>query len=84
MEQPQISRQELIGFHKGAISILIKEREEMYKVLQIVEQLMEAHLRSLKEMGIDLEAQARQAAEALQKAQEAKQAAGGNIANRLG
>lgn len=46
---------EQIGFHKGALTTLAKEREEMLRILQIVEQLMQMHIKSLKEMGVDLE-----------------------------
>lgn len=61
--QPKISKDEQIGFHKGALSTLAKEREEMIKILGIVEQLMQMHIKALKELGIDLEAQARHAAQ---------------------
>lgn len=52
------SKQEQIGFHKGALSTLAKEREEMAKILNIVEQLMQMHIKALKELGVDLAAQA--------------------------
>jgi thiaminase len=54
----QASKDEQIGFHKGALSTLAKEREEMMKILSIVEQLMQMHVKALKELGIDLMAQA--------------------------
>ena len=56
---PEASKDEQIGFHKGALSTLAKERQEMAKILQIVEQLMQMHVAALKELGIDLEAQAK-------------------------
>jgi len=49
------SKDEKIGFHKGALSTLAKEREEMLKILNIVEQLMQAHIKALKDLGVDLE-----------------------------
>jgi len=52
--------QEQIGFHKGALTTLAKEREELTRILGIVEQLMQAHIKALKDMGVDLEAQAQQ------------------------
>jgi hypothetical protein len=55
------SKDEQIGFHKGALSTLAKEREEMLKILSIVEQLMQMHVAALKELGIDLEKIAQQA-----------------------
>ena len=46
---------EKIGFHKGSLATLTKEREEMLRILQIVEQLMQMHVSALKELGVDLQ-----------------------------
>ena len=59
-EEQQASKEEQIGFHKGALSTLAKEREEMSKILGIVEQLMQMHVKALKDLGVDLVAQAQQ------------------------
>lgn len=64
-----VSKEEQIGFHKGALSTLAKEREEMLKILQIVEQLMQMHIKGLKELGVDLEAAAREAQKNAEKQQ---------------
>jgi len=56
-----VSKDEQIGFHKGSLSTLAKEREEMIRILQIVEQLMQMHIKGLKELGVDLEAAAKEA-----------------------
>ena len=62
MEKKQeSSNEEQIGFHKGALTTLAKEREEMLRILQIVEQLMQMHLKGLKELGIDLGKEAKTA-----------------------
>lgn len=53
-----MSKEEQIGFHKGSLSTLSKERQELAKILGIVEQLMQMHLGALKELGIDLEKEA--------------------------
>ena len=58
-EPKQVSSDEQIGFHKGALSTLAKERGEMIKILQVVEQLMQMHLKELKDLGVDLAAQAK-------------------------
>ena len=50
---------EQIGFHKGALTTLAKEREEMKKILSIVEQLMQMHIKALKDLGVDLEKEAK-------------------------
>jgi hypothetical protein len=59
-KQPNMSKDEQIGFHKGSLATLAKEREEMVKIVQVVEQLMQMHIKALKDLGIDLEAQAKQ------------------------
>lgn len=50
-----ISKDEQIGFHKGALTTLAKEREEMLKILSIVEQLMQMHIKNLQDLGVDLQ-----------------------------
>lgn len=55
-----MSKEERIGFHKGSLSTLAKEREELARILGIVEQLMQMHMGGLKELGVDLEAQAKE------------------------
>lgn len=59
-KKQESSKDEQIGFHKGALSTLVKEREEFARILQIVEQLMQMHVKALQELGVDLtqEAQA--------------------------
>ncbi|MBC8494837.1 hypothetical protein H8D36_01655 [archaeon] len=57
--EPQ-SKEEQIGFHKGALSTLAKERQEMARILQIVEQLMQMHIGALKDLGVDLQKEAEQ------------------------
>ncbi len=54
-----MANEEQIGFHKGALTTLAKERQELMRILQIVEQLMQAHVKGLKELGVDLEAEAK-------------------------
>ena len=55
---PTASKEEQVGFHKGSLSTLAKEREELARILQIVEQLMQMHIAALKELGVDLEQEA--------------------------
>ncbi|MEK6947798.1 MAG: hypothetical protein AABX19_00990 [Nanoarchaeota archaeon] len=51
--------EEKIGFHKGCLTTLSKEREELLKLVNITEQLMGMHLNALKELGIDIEKDAK-------------------------
>jgi hypothetical protein len=64
------SADEQIGFHKGALTTLAKEREEMLKILTIVEQLMQMHIKALKELGVDLAAEAKKLKSKSQKLEE--------------
>ncbi len=59
MAKKKAESPEQIGFHKGALTTLAKERQELGRLLAIVEQLMQMHVKALKEMGIDLEAEAK-------------------------
>ena len=47
-------KDEQIGFHKGAIATLLKERQEVVKMLQIVETMLRAHVNELKKLGVDV------------------------------
>ncbi|MFW6046218.1 MAG: hypothetical protein ACOCP4_00205 [Candidatus Woesearchaeota archaeon] len=50
----EMSKEEQIGFHKGALDTLLKEREEFTKVLNIVNSYIENHVNALNELGVDL------------------------------
>ena len=52
-------KEEQIGFHKGSLATLVKERQELIKMIQIVEQLMQMHIKALKDLGVDLEKEAK-------------------------
>ena len=66
-KEEQMNKDEQIGFHKGSIATLAKEREELLKIVNIVEQLIQAHNESLKKLGVDLEKQAREFQERMKK-----------------
>lgn len=70
--QANMSKEEQIGFHKGSLATLAKEREELSRILGIVEQLMQMHIGSLKELGVDIESDA-QVQQAKQAGQEQSQ-----------
>jgi len=72
MPEQQMNKDEQIGFHKGSIATLAKEREELIKIIQIVEQLIQMHNESLKKLGVDLEAQAKKIQEKLKREQKTK------------
>ncbi len=45
---------EQVGYHKGALATLAKERTELARILGIVEQLMQLHATELQKLGVDL------------------------------
>lgn len=49
-----MSKSEQVGFHKGSVSTLVKERQELVKMISIVDQLIQLHIKSLKELGVDI------------------------------
>ncbi|MBI5798045.1 hypothetical protein HZA98_04040 [Candidatus Woesearchaeota archaeon] len=53
------NKEEQIGVHKGALSVLIMEQQEFTRVLQIVQQQIDAHVKALKDLGVDLQAEAK-------------------------
>jgi hypothetical protein len=59
MTEEKMSKEELIGFHKGALNTLGNERNELAKMVSVVDQLIQAHMKGLKDLGIDLEAEAK-------------------------
>jgi len=67
------SKDEQIGFHKGSLSTLAKEREEMIKVVSVCEQLMQMHIAALKELGVDLVAEAQKAQSGQKPSSESKE-----------
>lgn len=58
MAEEKVSKDEQVGFHKGALRTLAAERQELLKMTNVVEQLMQMHINGLKELGVDLEAAA--------------------------
>ena len=44
-----------IGFHQGALNTLVNERNELFKMIQNVEAVMQAHLKRLEELGVKIE-----------------------------
>lgn len=54
------SKDEQIGFHKGSLSTLAKERQELSRILGIVEQLMQIHIGALKDLGVDITKEAKE------------------------
>lgn len=54
-QAPKIQKETEIGFHQGALNTLVNERNELFKMIQNVESVMQAHLKRLKELGVKIE-----------------------------
>jgi len=53
-EEGKMSKEEEIGFHKGALNTLVAERGELVKMVGNVEAIAQAHVSRLKELGVEL------------------------------
>jgi hypothetical protein len=53
-KKPEISKEMEIGFHQGSLNTLINERKELIKMIQQVENVMQAHMKRLEELGIKI------------------------------
>jgi len=51
-EQPKVSKETEIGFHQGALTTLLNERNELVRMIQQTESVMQAHIKRLEELGI--------------------------------
>ncbi len=56
-EAPKMSKEEEIGYHKGAINTLVNERNELVRLLQIVDTFIQSHLKRLEELGVKIQKQ---------------------------
>lgn len=54
-EQPKINKEIEIGFHQGALNTLVNERNELIKMIQNIEGIMQAHLKRLEELGVSVQ-----------------------------
>lgn len=54
MVEEKMSKDEQIGFHKGSVSTLAKERQELAKLVSICDQLLSMHVKALKDLGVDI------------------------------
>jgi len=50
----ETSKDEQIGYHKGAIQTLVNERNELIRIAQVTESLIKAHLEELRKLGINI------------------------------
>ena len=53
-KKKEMSKDEEVGFHKGALNTLVNERNELLKMAQVVEQIIQVHIKRLEEIGVKL------------------------------
>ena len=58
-QEPQMPKEMEIGFHQGALNTLVNERNELIRMAQVTEQLMQAHLKRLEELGVKVKTEKR-------------------------
>lgn len=51
-QTPAMSIEEEIGYHKGALMTLANERNELARIIQTVDSIIQAHLKRLEELGV--------------------------------
>jgi len=54
MDKQGISKEIEIGFHQGALNTLVNERNEMVRMIQQIESVMQAHMKRLEELGVKI------------------------------
>jgi len=58
-DAPKMPKETEIGFHQGALNTLVAERNELFKMIQNVEVIMQMHLKRLEELGVKIEKKAK-------------------------
>lgn len=71
-EMKQTGKEEQIAFHRGALNSLAGEQQELVKMLQSVQNIAQAHIKALKDLGVDVEGEAKAAIEKIKKEQTKK------------
>ncbi len=49
-----MAHEEEIGFHKGAVTTLLKERQEFVRMIGIIDALLKAHSEALQKLGVGM------------------------------
>ena len=56
-ESENVTPAEEIAYHKGAVNTLIKERDGLIQMVQVVDATLNGHIKRLKELGVQFEEQ---------------------------
>lgn len=77
------SKEEQIGFHRGSISVLLREQQELMKMVNVIPQVVQIHVLALKDLGIDYIAEMKKLQEEYQQQQAAKKTSKDALSDRL-
>jgi len=53
-EAPKMSKEEEVGYHKGALNTLANERNELLRIIHVVDTFIKGHLKRLEELGVKI------------------------------
>lgn len=51
-DMKSINKEEEIGYHKGSLNTLVNERNELIRMINVVDSLIQAHVKRLEELGV--------------------------------
>ncbi|HPD81687.1 MAG TPA: hypothetical protein PK357_01160 [Candidatus Pacearchaeota archaeon] len=51
-DNPEMPKEVEIGFHQGSINTLLNERIGLIKMISQIEQIIQAHVKRLEELGV--------------------------------
>jgi len=51
---PEMPKEVEIGFHQGSLNTLLNERNEMIKMIQQIEVVMQGHIQRLEALGVKI------------------------------
>ena len=54
MTGEKVNKDEQVGFHKGAINTLMAERNELLRIVNVTESLINAHISELEKLGVKM------------------------------
>ena len=51
-QAPQMTKEQEVAFHQGALTTLAKEHQGLVQMLSIVESTIQAHVKGLEDLGV--------------------------------
>lgn len=54
-EKKTMPKEQEIAFHQGSLNTLVKEREGLMQMVQVVEATIQGHMKRMEELGVKFE-----------------------------